>query len=83
MGMIAGPLFGFAYGLGGVGAALPDWLADTTSIDFVYRVSSFLPLLGVTVLLPDPTPPTGVTRIAKCAWRWERTRVPIARQLVY
>jgi FSR family fosmidomycin resistance protein-like MFS transporter len=54
VGMVAGLFFGFAFGLGGVGAAVLGWLADTTSIDFVYRVCSFLPLLGVlTVLLPN------------------------------
>ncbi|MGF6538066.1 FSR family fosmidomycin resistance protein-like MFS transporter [Paraburkholderia youngii] len=54
VGMVAGLFFGFAFGLGGVGAAVLGQLADATSIGFVYKVCSFLPLIGVlTVLLPD------------------------------
>ncbi|MBB5411511.1 FSR family fosmidomycin resistance protein-like MFS transporter [Paraburkholderia sp. HC6.4b] len=54
VGMVAGLFFGFAFGLGGVGAAVLGELADATSIAFVYKVCSFLPLIGVlTVLLPD------------------------------
>jgi len=54
VGMIAGLFFGFAFGMGGVGAALLGKLADATSIGFVYQVCAFLPLLGlVTVFLPD------------------------------
>jgi MFS transporter, FSR family, fosmidomycin resistance protein len=54
VGMVAGLFFGFAFGLGGIGAAVLGQLADATSIAFVYKVCSFLPLIGVlTVLLPD------------------------------
>ncbi len=54
VGMVAGMFFGFSFGLGGLGAAALGELADWTSIDTVYRVCSFLPLLGLlTVLLPD------------------------------
>jgi len=54
VGMVAGLFFGFAFGLGGVGAAVLGQLADATSIAFVYKVCSFLPLIGVlTVFLPD------------------------------
>jgi FSR family fosmidomycin resistance protein-like MFS transporter len=54
VGMVAGLFFGFAFGLGGVGAAVLGQLADATSIGFVYKVCSFLPLIGVlTVLLPN------------------------------
>ncbi|CAB3796826.1 MFS transporter [Paraburkholderia fynbosensis] len=54
VGMVAGMFFGFAFGLGGIGAAVLGQLADATSIAFVYKVCSFLPLIGVlTVLLPD------------------------------
>jgi FSR family fosmidomycin resistance protein-like MFS transporter len=53
VGMVAGLFFGFAFGMGGVGAAVLGHLADATSIDYVYKVCSFLPLLGVmAVLLP-------------------------------
>jgi FSR family fosmidomycin resistance protein-like MFS transporter len=54
VGMVAGLFFGFAFGLGGIGAAVLGKLADVTSIDYVYKVCSFLPLIGIlTVLLPD------------------------------
>jgi FSR family fosmidomycin resistance protein-like MFS transporter len=54
VGMIAGIFFGFAFGLGGLGAAVMGRVADATSIDFVYRICSFLPMLGLlTVFLPD------------------------------
>lgn len=53
-GMIAGLFFGFAFGMGGVGAAALGHLADTTSISYVYSVCAWLPLLGiVAALLPD------------------------------
>ena len=53
VGMVAGLFFGFAFGMGGVGAAVLGHLADATSIDYVYKVCAFLPLLGVlTVFLP-------------------------------
>ncbi len=54
IGMISGLFFGFAFGMGGLGSALLGMLADKTSIDYVYHVCSFLPLIGVlTVFLPD------------------------------
>ncbi len=54
VGMIAGLFFGFAFGLGGVGAAVLGELADLTSIGLVYKLCSVLPALGIlTVLLPD------------------------------
>jgi FSR family fosmidomycin resistance protein-like MFS transporter len=54
VGMVAGLFFGFAFGMGGVGAAVLGQLADATSIAYVYKVCSFLPLIGVlTVFLPD------------------------------
>jgi FSR family fosmidomycin resistance protein-like MFS transporter len=55
VGLMAGFFFGFAFGIGGIGAAVLGKLADLTSIDTVYRVCAFLPALGITaVLLPDP-----------------------------
>jgi FSR family fosmidomycin resistance protein-like MFS transporter len=54
VGMVAGMFFGFAFGMGGIGAALLGELADHTSIGFVYQVCAFLPALGLlTVFLPD------------------------------
>jgi MFS transporter, FSR family, fosmidomycin resistance protein len=54
IGMISGVFFGLAFGMGGIGAALLGELADATDIQFVYRVCSFLPLIGLlTAFLPD------------------------------
>lgn len=54
IGMISGLFFGFAFGMGGLGSALLGILADKTSIDYVYHVCAFLPLIGIlTVFLPD------------------------------
>jgi FSR family fosmidomycin resistance protein-like MFS transporter len=47
VGTISGLFFGLAFGMGGVGAALLGELADATSIEFVYRVCSFLPAIGL------------------------------------
>ena len=47
VGMISGLFFGFAFGIAGIGSALLGYLADHTSIEYVYQISSFLPLIGV------------------------------------
>ncbi len=47
VGTVAGLFFGFAFGMGGLGAALLGVLADKTSIGFVYHVSAFLPAIGL------------------------------------
>ena len=53
IGMIAGIFFGFAFGAGGIAAAALGALADVTSIEYVFWVTSFLPLAGLlTVFLP-------------------------------
>uniref|UniRef100_UPI003342BAFC MFS transporter n=1 Tax=Castellaniella defragrans TaxID=75697 RepID=UPI003342BAFC len=53
-GTVSGLFFGFAFGMGGIGAALLGKLADRTSIEFVYHVCAYLPLLGLAAfLLPD------------------------------
>ena len=57
VGAVAGMFFGFAFGAGGVGAALLGRLADATSIDVVYKVCSFLPAIGLlTWFLPNIEP---------------------------
>ena len=54
VGMIAGLFFGLMFGLGGLGSAFFGWLADRTSIEFIFRISALLPLLGIiTGLLPN------------------------------
>jgi FSR family fosmidomycin resistance protein-like MFS transporter len=54
VGMVSGLFFGAAFGVAAIGAAVLGELADFTGIDFVYRVCSFLPLIGLlTVFLPN------------------------------
>ncbi|WP_164109896.1 MULTISPECIES: MFS transporter [Sphingobacterium] len=54
VGMIAGLFFGFAFGMGGIGSAVLGWLADHTSIEYVFSICAFLPLIGiVTGFLPN------------------------------
>ncbi len=54
VGLVSGLFFGFAFGMGGIGAALLGVLADKAGIAFVYQVCSFLPLIGaLTWFLPE------------------------------
>jgi FSR family fosmidomycin resistance protein-like MFS transporter len=53
VGMIAGIFFGLMFGVSGIGAAAMGHLADLHGIEYVYRIASFLPLLGIfAALLP-------------------------------
>ena len=57
VGLIAGLFFGVAFGVAGIGSALLGWLADYTSIRFVFQVCAWLPLLGLlTAFLPEVEP---------------------------
>jgi FSR family fosmidomycin resistance protein-like MFS transporter len=57
VGMVAGLFFGLAFGIAGIGAAVLGWLADQTSIDFVYHVCAFLPAIGLlAAFLPETAP---------------------------
>ena len=54
IGMVSGLFFGFAFGMGGLGAAVLGLIADHTTIFVVYKICAFLPLLGLlTIFLPD------------------------------
>ncbi|WP_312411075.1 MFS transporter [Pseudescherichia sp.] len=54
IGMVSGLFFGFAFGMGGLGAAVLGLVADHTNIFVVYKICAFLPLLGMlTIFLPD------------------------------
>jgi len=54
VGMISGLFFGFAFGMGGIGAAVLGGLADTHGIEYVYQLCAYLPLMGlITVFLPN------------------------------
>ena len=62
VGAISGLFFGFAFGMGGLGAALLGVLADATSITFVYDVCAILPAIGLlAVFLPDDSRTKRVT----------------------
>jgi FSR family fosmidomycin resistance protein-like MFS transporter len=65
VGMISGLFFGFAFGMGGIGAAILGKLADMTSIVFVYKICAYLPAIGLlTGLLPNPRRSHPATKIA-------------------
>ena len=54
VGMIAGLFFGLAFGMAGIGSAVLGELADRTSIDYVFQLCAFLPLIGLlTAFLPN------------------------------
>jgi Major Facilitator Superfamily. len=54
VGMVAGLFFGLAFGIAGIGSAVLGKVADIHSINFVFHICAFLPLLGLlTVFLPD------------------------------
>lgn len=54
VGLIAGLFFGLAFGMGGIGSAVLGKLADMTTIGYVFKICSFLPLIGIlTGLLPN------------------------------
>lgn len=56
VGMIAGLFFGFAFGMAGVGSAVLGWLADKTSIEYIFKICAYLPLIGaIAWFLPNVT----------------------------
>lgn len=64
VGMMSGLLFGFSFGMGGLGAAILGVLADKTGIETVYRLCAFLPAIGLlAAFLPkiDKHPPLAPT----------------------
>lgn len=54
VGLIAGLFFGLAFGMGGLGSAVLGKVADMTSINYVFKICAYLPLIGIfTGLLPN------------------------------
>lgn len=54
IGMVSGLFYGFAFGMGGIGSAVLGWWADHTSIEFIYGICSYLPLIGmIAYFLPN------------------------------
>ena len=47
VGLVSGLFYGFAFGMGGLGSAVLGSLADHTSIQYVFKICAFLPLLGI------------------------------------
>ncbi|MCO5130634.1 MAG: MFS transporter [Xanthobacteraceae bacterium] len=56
VGMISGLFFGFAFGAGGLGAAMLGVVADAKGIDFVYAVCAFLPAIGLLAMFLPKMP---------------------------
>jgi len=69
VGLISGVFFGFAFGMGGLGAAVLGKLADGIGIESVYRICAFLPAIGIlAILLPDiDKQRAAVLRVARAA----------------
>jgi FSR family fosmidomycin resistance protein-like MFS transporter len=66
VGMVSGLFYGFAFGMGGIGAAVLGKLADLHGIEYVYQICAYLPLLGLlTVFLPDTRKAARFTAPAK------------------
>jgi MFS transporter, FSR family, fosmidomycin resistance protein len=65
VGMISGMFFGFAFGMGGIGAAVLGRVADVRGIDYVYSLCAYLPLIGVlAVFLPNLDRPKRLKKAA-------------------
>src|SRR5271154_3724196 len=47
VGAVSGLFFGFAFGIGGIGAAALGSVADRHGIEYVYQICAYLPLLGM------------------------------------
>ena len=59
VGLVSGIFFGLMFGLGGIGSAFFGWLADLTSIEFIFKVSTWLPLMGIIALFLPNVKPAG------------------------
>jgi len=54
VGTVAGLFFGFAFGMGGLGSAVLGRIADSTSIQYIFSICAYLPLIGLlTGFLPN------------------------------
>jgi FSR family fosmidomycin resistance protein-like MFS transporter len=61
VGMVAGFVFGFAFGIGAIGAAVLGALADRFGIISVFNLCAFLPFLGfLTIFLPKTDRPAAL-----------------------
>lgn len=62
IGLVGGLFYGFAFGMGGLGAAILGEIADHTSIEHVYRLCAYLPLIGLAAVFLPRLPHTGGPR---------------------
>jgi len=61
VGLVSGVFFGFAFGMGGLGAAVLGLAADSLGIETVYSLCAFLPMIGLlAAFLPDIDRPLGM-----------------------
>lgn len=52
-GIVAGIFYGLSFGIAGLGSSVFGWVADKTSVQFVFQISTLLPFLGIlAVFLP-------------------------------
>ena len=63
--MIAGLFFGFAFGMGGIGAVVIGWIADLRGIQFAFQLCALLPAIG----LWSPSCPTWAENARSAALR--------------
>ena len=76
IGLISGLFFGFAFGIAGIGSAVFGQLADRTSVEYVYWVCSFLPLIGLlTGFLPNLERPASTVTV-NSGWKNSRKKLP-------
>jgi FSR family fosmidomycin resistance protein-like MFS transporter len=61
LGLVSGLFFGFAFGIAGIASALLGRMADAYSIETVYRICAWMPLLGIVAwFLPNLKKPKAV-----------------------
>ncbi|MCF0190099.1 MAG: MFS transporter [Marinilabiliaceae bacterium] len=54
LGLVSGLFFGFAFGIAGISSAVLGYMVDSIGLEHVFRICSFIPLLGLTTcMLPN------------------------------
>ena len=74
VGMVSGLMFGFAFGVGGVGAGALGQLADQYGVEAVYQWCAWLPLLGVRDVAAGCTPRARLNQRALVIAGYKRAR---------
>jgi hypothetical protein len=83
VGMVSGLFFGFAFGMAGIGSAVLGGIADRTSIEYVYEICAFMPLIGlITAFLPNiKTRGLRIQLSAEASLKLMKKRVPLPGSL--